>query len=68
LKLSDNAKRRIESDDNLARLETFIRSHILFSEDVWKKIHPEPIFSLSNIEVPEEWEINIPQKPWEYIS
>ena len=68
LKLSDNVKRRIESDDKLARLETFIRSHILFGEDVWKKIHPEPIFSLTNIEMPEEWVVNIPQKPWEFMS
>lgn len=68
LKLSANVKKRIENDDNLTCLETFIRNHILIGEDVWKKIHPEPLFSLSNIEVPEEWEVNIPQKPWEYIS
>ena len=67
LKLSANVERRIECDVNLANLENFIRSHILIGEDVWKKIHPEPLFSLSNLEVPEEWEVNIPQKPWEFI-
>jgi len=68
LKVSNKVKRRIESDNSLAMLERFIYNHILIGEDVWKKIHPEPIFSLSNIEVPEVWEVNIPRKPWEFIS
>ena len=67
LKLSANVEKRIENDDNLKCLETFIRNHILIGEDVWKKIHPEPLFSLSNLEVPQEWEVNIPQNPWEFI-